>query len=111
MSIGVVVVVVVEDVLEGRNKKTYFHAFTHTKKIVYQQQQGLDLDYLTRKMKVFPLFLICQDRTECMTKRVRRKENTFHSIYDFLRSHIVQGKDLMQIGKSSNPEMKKKTEM
>jgi hypothetical protein len=61
---------------------------------------------------VFPMFMICQDNTERTTKSIHIQKNTFHSIYDFSRSHRARGKEHTSTGKSSNLETKnKKTEI
>jgi uncharacterized membrane protein len=54
-------------------KNIFMHSHTQ-KKSTFRQQQGLDLGYLTQKMQIFPLFLICRDWAENTTKSIHKKK-------------------------------------
>jgi hypothetical protein len=75
--------------LESMLIKNYFHArnfFSFLTTIRVRSQ----FTYL--EIENFPLFLIYQYHIECTTKSIRRHENPFRSVSDFLRFHRVQGK-------------------
>jgi hypothetical protein len=67
-------VVIVEDSFGVCAQKKYVHAFTHKKKLASRQQQWLDLGYLTQKMQVFSMFLICQYHTKQGEKSIHKLE-------------------------------------
>jgi len=80
------VVVVVGSLEVCAKKNIFICSDTKTNSLLINNNE-LYIGYLTRKMKVFSLFLIYQDHIEHMEKSIHIQENNFRFSFYLLRLH------------------------